>query len=68
VTEDKVAESVPCGPDPGPVVDKLRTYADAGYTNVYLHQIGPDQQGFFGFWERELRPALTAVPGLIAAQ
>ena len=22
-------------------------------------QIGPDQAGFFGFWERELAPALT---------
>ena len=25
---------------------------------MYFHQIGPDQDGFFRFWERELGPAL----------
>jgi len=24
--------------------------------------IGPDQEGFLGFWEPELRPALDALP------
>jgi hypothetical protein len=23
-----------------------------------MHQIGPDQEGFFRFWETELRPRL----------
>ena len=26
--------------------------------HVHLHQIGPDQDGFFEFWDRELRPKL----------
>ena len=26
----------------------------------HFHQIGPDQDGFFRFWERELRPVLEA--------
>ena len=54
VTEDKIKESIICGPDPEPVLDAIREYADAGYTHVYLHQVGPDQEGFFRFAESEL--------------
>ena len=33
-----------------------RVFAEAGYDHVYLHQVGPDQEGFLGFAERELLP------------
>ena len=56
VTADDVAESVVCGPDPGPLVEQIDAYADAGYDHVYLHQVGRDQEGFFRFAERELLP------------
>jgi G6PDH family F420-dependent oxidoreductase len=59
VTEDKVTQKVVCGPDAAAFVDQIRAYADAGYTHVYLHQVGQDQDGFFAFWERELRAAVT---------
>jgi alkanesulfonate monooxygenase SsuD/methylene tetrahydromethanopterin reductase-like flavin-dependent oxidoreductase (luciferase family) len=58
VTEDMVAEKVPCGPDPEPVVEAVREHVDAGYDHIHLHQIGPDQEGFLRFWAKELRPAL----------
>jgi G6PDH family F420-dependent oxidoreductase len=58
VTEDEVASTVPCGPDPEAVVESIRQYEDAGYTHLYLHQVGPDQEGFFRFWEKELAPLL----------
>jgi hypothetical protein len=32
---------------------------DAGYTQVYVHQIGPDQEGFFRFYEREILPKFS---------
>ena len=54
VTEAKIQESVVCGPDPQPVLDAIRDYEDAGYTHVYVHQVGADQEGFFRFAEREL--------------
>ena len=57
VTEDQVAESVACGPDPEVHLEKIRAYVDAGYDHVYLHQVGPDQAGFFEFARRELIPA-----------
>jgi hypothetical protein len=27
--------------------------------HVYVHQIGPDQEGFFSFYEREVLPELA---------
>jgi G6PDH family F420-dependent oxidoreductase len=58
VTEDQVAELVPCGPDPERHLAKIAEYVDAGFDRVYIHQIGPDQAGFIKFAEGELLPAL----------
>ena len=58
VTEEMVAGPIPTGPDPRPYVEFVRAYADAGYDAVYLHDIGEDQEGFLGFWVREVRPLL----------
>lgn len=59
IHEDDLAEKVVCGPDLARHADLVRSYADAGYSHVYIHQVGPDQKGFFRFWENELRPALV---------
>ncbi len=56
VTEEMVAEVVPCGPDPEPHRETIRRYADAGYDEVYVQQIGPDQEAFFRFYEKEILP------------
>jgi G6PDH family F420-dependent oxidoreductase len=58
LTEKDVAEEIVCGPDPEGYLEDLRRYEDAGFTNVFIHQIGPDQAGFFRFCERELMPRL----------
>jgi coenzyme F420-dependent glucose-6-phosphate dehydrogenase len=58
--QEDVAETVVHGPDTAPYVEEVRSFADAGYDHVYFHQVGRDQEGFFGFWERELRPALES--------
>jgi G6PDH family F420-dependent oxidoreductase len=59
VTEDQVAESTPCGPDLAAHVEAIKAYVDAGYDEIYVAQIGPDQEGFFRFWEAELGPELA---------
>ncbi|MFC0438240.1 TIGR03557 family F420-dependent LLM class oxidoreductase [Kutzneria buriramensis] len=64
VTPEMVAEAVPCGPDPQRYVDQLRTYLDAGYDEVYVQQIGPDQDQFFEFWTEHVLPR---VPELVPA-
>jgi G6PDH family F420-dependent oxidoreductase len=60
VTEDEVAELIPCGPDPERHLASIRQYLDAGFDEVYVSQIGDDQAGFFDFWRRELAPRLGA--------
>ena len=59
VDEEAVAKSVVCGPDPDPVLEKIRSFEDAGFDRVYVHQVGPDQDGFLRFAERELLPAFS---------
>ncbi len=58
VTEDMVAAKVPCGPDPEVHVAALRTYVDAGFDEVYVAQMGPDQEGMIAFYEKEVLPRL----------
>jgi hypothetical protein len=61
VTKEDIAEAVACGPDPEPYLEKIKKYIEAGYDHIYIHQVGPDQAGFFRFFERELRDQV-AVP------
>ena len=60
VTEEAIAEEVPCGPDPERHVQAIQEYADAGFDHVYIHQVGADQEGFMRFYAREILPALGA--------
>jgi len=56
VTPDMVAESIVCGPDPARYHEQIKSYVDAGFSHVYLHQVGDDQESFFRFAEREILP------------
>jgi G6PDH family F420-dependent oxidoreductase len=59
VSEEDVADGIPCGPDVEPILESAREYAEAGFTDLALIQIGGDRQdGFLGFAEKELLPAL----------
>lgn len=67
VTEDDVAEVIVCGPDPAPHLEQFRSFVEAGFDHVYVHQVGPDQEGFMNFYAREVMPALER-EGLAAAK
>lgn len=58
VTEEEAAGAIPCGSDPGRYAEALGQYEEAGYDEVYLHNIGPDQEGFLRFFADEVRPLL----------
>ncbi|WP_086819020.1 TIGR03557 family F420-dependent LLM class oxidoreductase [Allokutzneria sp. NRRL B-24872] len=59
VTPENVASAIPCGPDVEPILKSVREFADAGFTDLALVQIGGEHQdGFFSFAEKELLPAL----------
>lgn len=58
VSEDMVAERIACGPDPERHAAAIRRYLDAGFDEIYVNQIGPDQVGFLRFFNDEVRPRL----------
>jgi coenzyme F420-dependent glucose-6-phosphate dehydrogenase len=58
ISEEAVAAKIACGPDPEKHLEKIRSFGAAGYDHVYVHQVGPDQEGFFRFYEREVLPKL----------
>lgn len=60
VTEDMVAETIPCGPDPDRHLQSLRQYVQAGFDELYINQIGDDARGFFAFFNEKIRPELVA--------
>ncbi len=47
VREEDVAETIACGSDLDQIVEAVRAYVDAGYTDVALVQIGGDHQREF---------------------
>jgi G6PDH family F420-dependent oxidoreductase len=59
VTPENVAEQIPCGRDVEEFVEKIRPFADAGFSHVALVQIGGEQQRSFTDWaQAELLPKL----------
>ncbi len=54
VDEQAIREAVVCGPDVDRWLEKITEFEDAGFDHVFFHQVGPDQDGFFEFAEREL--------------
>jgi G6PDH family F420-dependent oxidoreductase len=60
VTRKAMAKKVVLGPDPERHVAAIARFAAAGFTTVHVHQIGPDQQGFLRFYEREILPSFAA--------
>jgi len=53
-----MADLLACGPDPEPVLEQVREFEQAGLDHLYFHQVGPDQEGFFRFWQEQLKPRL----------
>lgn len=58
ITEAQVAQAAVCGPDPARHLAAIRRASRAGYDHVCVHQVGPEQDGFIRFYEREIFPGL----------
>jgi coenzyme F420-dependent glucose-6-phosphate dehydrogenase len=56
VTEEQVAQEIICGPDANKHLEAIQKMVDAGFEQVYIHQVGPDQEGFFDFYRKEILP------------
>jgi G6PDH family F420-dependent oxidoreductase len=59
VTEDMVADAITCGPDPDRHAGAINKFVEAGFDEIYVNQVGDDQEGFFSFFETELRHRLA---------
>jgi len=62
VREEDVAESIICGNDPKKHLEAIQEYIDAGFDHVYVHQVGPDQEIFFKFYQEQILPEFQQVP------
>lgn len=49
------------GPEPGPYVEAVKKYTQAGYDHIVLQNAGPDPDGFIDFFAKELKDALKSV-------
>ena len=58
ITPEQVAEKIVCGPSATKHADAIRKYIDAGFSNLILTQIGPEQGYFFRKFREELLPLL----------
>lgn len=58
VTPEQVKGSIPCGPDVSRIAESVTQAIEAGVTDVYLHQIGPEQASFLEMARSELLPML----------
>ncbi|CQA12369.1 F420-dependent glucose-6-phosphate dehydrogenase [Mycobacteroides abscessus] len=47
VRPEDVAGNIPCGSDFGTIIENARAYADAGFTDIALVQVGGDSQDSF---------------------
>jgi G6PDH family F420-dependent oxidoreductase len=60
VREEMSSQDVPCGPDLDAHVAAIEAYADAGFDELYVNQIGPDQDAFFAAYREEILPRVRA--------
>lgn len=56
VTKEIIAESRIVGPDLDEHVAHFQEYADAGVDELFVQQIGPDNEGFFEAFKRDVVP------------
>lgn len=57
LTPEQRTNHIICGPDPQKHKEQISAFFDSGYDQVYIHQIGPNQEGFFRFYEKEILPS-----------
>jgi hypothetical protein len=61
ISPDDLRETVACGPDPERHLEVARQFVDAGFDHLALLNAGPDPDGFFEFFARDLAKPLRAL-------
>jgi len=55
---EDVLKEVECSLNAGKHLERIRKMTEIGYDHIYIHQIGPNQERFFRFYETEVLPEL----------
>jgi coenzyme F420-dependent glucose-6-phosphate dehydrogenase len=55
---EELEETLTLGPDPDEYLEQVKEYDKVGYTHIYFHQVGPDQEEFLEFAKSKLFPRL----------
>ncbi|HEV2527416.1 MAG TPA: TIGR03557 family F420-dependent LLM class oxidoreductase [Thermomicrobiales bacterium] len=63
VTVDSMREGFACGPDAAKHLAKVQEFVDAGFDHLALINAGPDIDGFFDFYARELAGPIREITG-----
>ncbi len=58
VTEEMLAQDTPCGPDVDKHLEAIRAYEQSGFDELYVNQIGPEQDAFLQAYRDEVLPRL----------
>jgi G6PDH family F420-dependent oxidoreductase len=58
VDEEMVAEAIVCGPDIDRHLEAIERYAQAGFDELYIQQVGGDHERFFEVYADEILPRL----------
>jgi hypothetical protein len=53
-----IAQDVTCGPDVDRHLEAIRAYERAGFDELYINQIGPEQDAFFAAYREHVLPEL----------
>jgi hypothetical protein len=56
VTEELAVADVPCGPDLDAHLEAIAAYERAGFDELYVNQIGPEQDAFFAAYGEHVLP------------
>jgi G6PDH family F420-dependent oxidoreductase len=56
VTAERAAEEFVCGDDPEEHLKMLGGFAEAGFDEIYVAQMGPRYPGFFDFYKKSVLP------------
>ncbi|MDX6714358.1 MAG: hypothetical protein QOH30_916 [Baekduia sp.] len=59
VTEEMIAEAVPCGPDLDEHIEALQEFADAGVDELFVQQVGSGHEEFFRVYAEQVLPRFT---------
>lgn len=64
VDEEMVAEAITCGPDLERHLEAIERYAEAGFDELYIQQVGGEHERFFEVYAREILPRFQESRGV----